>query len=407
MIAGASPIDVGHPSMTALIFGVTLYFLLAACLLGYAVLPNWRRRVQQGVVKLAGLVCVVRSFAGSFACFACLARFERAGGTRGTDPHSRLRTWAGPDKGATGPAPAPASYPGPGSRQIGQRLTQAVALGFDATKRGRTTGRYGAAQQRSTDRRSPGSVAGSVSEALLASDGGWLWGAALLIVLPLVAAGLRQHWRVETFDHTRARAPDAQVVALLQGEELVPPPAVPPELFVAREVAQVRPLLGQADRDWGRLDPAFRQRLLWVFRLMQERHGYELVLLEGWRSPQRQAQLAALGDHVTRAGPNQSLHQSGRAADVAFLREGRLVLSERDPWAMRAYEHYGALAASLGLTWGGSWTTLRDYGHVEWQGAGTAPMDPRPRSTAISRPLRPSPTLTPPMTSTVAFSRVR
>jgi peptidoglycan LD-endopeptidase CwlK len=402
MIAGASPIDVGDASMTALIFGVTLYFLLAACLLGYAVLPNWRGRVQHGVVKLAGLVRAVRSLAGSFACFA---RFDRARGTRGTDPHSRLRTWAGPDKGATGPAPA--SYPGPGSSQIGQRLTQAVALGFDATKRDRTAGKHGAAQQRSTDSRSPGSVAGSVSEALLASDGGWLWAAALLIVLPLVAAGLRQHWRVETFDHTRSRAPDAQVVALLQGEELVPPPAVPPELFVAREVAQVRPLLGQADRDWGRLDPAFRQRLLWVFRLMQERHGYELVLLEGWRSPQRQAQLAALGDHVTRAGPNQSLHQSGRAADVAFLREGRLVLSERDPWAMRAYEHYGALAASLGLTWGGSWTTLRDYGHVEWQGAGNTPVDPRSPSPAITGPLRPSTTFTSPMASTQAFARVR
>jgi peptidoglycan LD-endopeptidase CwlK len=337
--------------MTSLIFGVTLYFLLAAGLLGYAVMPSWRGRLQQGVVQLAGLVR--------------FARFRRVATTRRADPRSRVRGWTGPDHGATDPVSA--SHTGLRDHQIGQRMTQAVASRFGAISRGSMAGKHGATQERSTARRGHGLAIGAASEAFLPHAGLWLWGAALLLLLPLLAAGLRQHWRVESFDHTRSRAPDAQVVALLQGEELVPPPASPPELFVAREVAQVRPLLGQADRDWGRLDPAFRQRLLWLFRLMHERHGYELVLLEGWRSPQRQAQLAALGDHVTRAGPNQSLHQSGRAADVAFLREGRIVLSERDAWALRGYEHYGALAASLGLTWGGSWNTLRDYGHVESQ----------------------------------------
>jgi peptidoglycan L-alanyl-D-glutamate endopeptidase CwlK len=199
----------------------------------------------------------------------------------------------------------------------------------------------------------------------------WLLVAALLavVLVPAAMVVLRQQWRVEGFDHTRSRAPDLQVSALLQGADLVPPPPVPPELFATRELAAVRPLLTQANRDWALLDAEFRRRLLGVFQLMQQRHGYELVLIEGWRSPQRQNQLAAMGGHVTRAAAFESQHQFGRAADVAFLRDGRIVISEQDPWAARGYQLYGALAASFGLTWGGGWTSLRDLGHVEWRGA--------------------------------------
>lgn len=200
----------------------------------------------------------------------------------------------------------------------------------------------------------------------------------LLLLVPLVTAWLRQHWRLEGFDHTRSRAPDAQIVALLQGEELVPPPALPPELFAPPALSVARPLLLQANRDWALLDPEFRRRLLWVFRLLRESHGYEAVLIEGWRSPERQTQLAALGPHVTRAAAFESQHQFGRAADVAFLREGRIVISEQDPWAAKGYEAYGALAARFGLVWGGEWTRLRDLGHVEWRGAPLAASSPLP-----------------------------
>ena len=194
----------------------------------------------------------------------------------------------------------------------------------------------------------------------------------VLLLVPLATAWLRQHWRPEGFDHTRSRAPDAQIVALLQGEELVPPPALPPELFAPPALSVARPLLLQANRDWALLDPEFRRRLLWVFRLLRERHGYEAVLIEGWRSPERQTRLAALGPQVTRAAAFESQHQFGRAADVAFLREGRIVISEQDPWAAKGYEAYGALAGRFGLVWGGHWTSLRDLGHVEWRGAPVA-----------------------------------
>lgn len=195
---------------------------------------------------------------------------------------------------------------------------------------------------------------------------------AVLTLLPLAAWLLRGELRVDSYDDTLARAVDPQIAALLLGERLVPPPPLPPALFTTAEVEAWRPLARHASRQWELLDAEFRQRLLLVFRLMRERHGYEMVLIEGYRSPERQAELAALGPSVTRAGPYESRHQSGLAADCAFLRDGRVVISERDPWALQGYAAYGAVAQSLGLTWGGAWRSLKDYGHVEWR-RGPAP----------------------------------
>lgn len=145
----------------------------------------------------------------------------------------------------------------------------------------------------------------------------------------------------------------------LRPESLVPPPPLPPSVFVGTE----RPELAAADRDWNKLDPVFlRQVLVLLARL--EARGYGFTLLEGWRSPERQESLAQAGPHVTQARAMQSRHQFGLAADLAPLRDGRVVISERDPWAWQAYQALGEEAEALGLTWGGRWN-LRDYGHVE------------------------------------------
>lgn len=157
---------------------------------------------------------------------------------------------------------------------------------------------------------------------------------------------------------------DPQVAALLRGERLVPPAALPPLAFTTREVELVRPMLVDASRNWGLLHPEFSQRLLLAFRIMKEKHGYEMALLEGYRSPARQDMLARMGGQVTNARAFQSWHQYGLAADCAFWRDGKLVISEKDPWAMRGYQLYGEVAESLGLTWGGRWTMM-DFGHTE------------------------------------------
>lgn len=166
----------------------------------------------------------------------------------------------------------------------------------------------------------------------------------------------------QSYDDVASR-PDPVVAALLDGERLVPPAALPPAVFTMQETSVDRMELATASREWMLLDPDFRERLLRVYRAM-ERHGYRMALLEGYRSPERQQMLAGLGPHVTNAKAYQSYHQFGLAADSAFYRNDRLVISEKDPWAMEGYRLYGEYAESAGLVWGGRWQ-MRDFGHVE------------------------------------------
>lgn len=213
---------------------------------------------------------------------------------------------------------------------------------------------------------------------------------------------------------------DAQVSQLLAGEQLQPPPAPPEALFAEldAEIAsyqagkiqegdwspfgtpnlnmptadstQAQPDLsafghsetmptnaalsthistGQinvknADRNWNKMNSEFVQRLLTVYKVMHDQYGYDMVLLEGYRSPARQARLLRQGTHVTKAGSYKSYHQFGLAADSAFIRNGKIVISEKDPWAMQGYRLYGQVAKSAGLVWGGDWKMM-DLGHVE------------------------------------------
>ncbi|NTV11047.1 MAG: M15 family metallopeptidase, partial [Zoogloea sp.] len=78
----------------------------------------------------------------------------------------------------------------------------------------------------------------------------------------------------------------------LNPEPLVPPPALPPSMFVGSE----RPALESADRDWSKLDQHFAAQVLVIFGRLRER-GYSFALLEGYRSPERQEMLAGLGSH--------------------------------------------------------------------------------------------------------------
>lgn len=197
----------------------------------------------------------------------------------------------------------------------------------------------------------------------------WLWclGAVLILFPASIGVWLGQN-NLAFFDEPE-RDPNTRVALLLQGEQLVPPPPLPPEIFEAPEVEMARPLIREASRNWGSLDEEFSRRLLLVYKIMRERHGYEMTLLEGYRSPERQARLAALGNQVTKADANRSYHQHGLAADSAFLRDGRIVISEKDPWAMEGYRLYGEVAQSVGFVWGGGWS-FRDYGHVEYRKPG-------------------------------------
>ena len=190
-----------------------------------------------------------------------------------------------------------------------------------------------------------------------------LGGTALICIPPLLALLMITRNTLSGFE-TSTREVNTQVADLLQGEQLVPPPPLPPLVFASAEVALERPMLVSASRDWALMDATYAQRLLMAFKIMKEKHGYDMAILEGYRSPERQNALAAMGPNVTNAAAFQSWHQYGLAADCAFLRDGKLVISEKDPWAMRGYQLYGEVAESLGLTWGGRWKMM-DFGHTE------------------------------------------
>lgn len=191
------------------------------------------------------------------------------------------------------------------------------------------------------------------------------------------------------------KAVDPQIYQLLNGEILTPPPTVDEQLINAAIIesqkiesayaaqntfnqptdvinaeinndvhAQLNTQL--VSRKWDRMNPRYKQRLLMVFKIMKQQYQYDLVLLEGYRSPERQNMLAG-NANTTRAQAYQSYHQFGLAADIAFMRDGKIIISERDPWAMRAYQRYGEVAESVGLTWGGRWTSIQDYGHSEYR----------------------------------------
>jgi peptidoglycan LD-endopeptidase CwlK len=216
----------------------------------------------------------------------------------------------------------------------------------------------------------------------------WLLCAMVLLAAPALALWLRQQHAYNGFDHTTSQEVNAQVAALLAGEQLVPPAPLPPELFLTPEVQQERPSISTASRQWELLDAEFRNRLLLVYSLMKKEHGIDMVLLEGHRTPERQAQLAAMGPQVTHAGAGESYHQYGLAADSAFLFDGRIVISEKDPRAASAYERYGAVAQAAGLVWGGSWRSIKDLGHVELRRPGVLrsarPTDPPSAPNATS-----------------------
>jgi peptidoglycan L-alanyl-D-glutamate endopeptidase CwlK len=191
----------------------------------------------------------------------------------------------------------------------------------------------------------------------------------LMTVPPLLALMLSGRDMLGGYDGG-GHVTNDQVADLLKGEQLVTPAPLPPMTFTTAEVTLVRPMLDSANRNWQLLDPDFSRRMLLVFRIMKEQHGYDMAILEGYRSPERQNSLAAAGSNVTNAKAFQSYHQFGLAADCAFLRDGKLVISEKDPWAMRGYRLYGEVAESVGLTWGGRWTMM-DFGHTELRVPGT------------------------------------
>jgi peptidoglycan L-alanyl-D-glutamate endopeptidase CwlK len=228
----------------------------------------------------------------------------------------------------------------------------------------------------------------------------WILIAGAVLFSSILLLAFTQPVTASKMESDYLKKADPQIYAMLNGEMLDAPPEVDENLIQdainealalensintsvisAENIAPANPNilindaafeahnhsdLSNADRKWHKMNPRFKQRLFMVIKMMREQHGYEMVLLEGYRSPQRQNSLAT-NINTTRAKGYQSYHQFGLAADIAFKRNGKVVISERDPWAMRGYQLYGQVAESVGLTWGGRWKSIQDYGHTEYR----------------------------------------
>jgi len=192
-----------------------------------------------------------------------------------------------------------------------------------------------------------------------------LLAAVLLVCVPsLLILWSRQRVVFEGFRGQDMSESRTMIAQLLRGERLEPPPPPPPAVFTTEEVKRLKPEIVTADRKWARVDPDLQQRVLAIYQVMREQHGIEMVLIEGYRSPERQAKLRS-GGRATNAGAWSSCHQYGLALDSAPLRDGKLQWNMSDPATRDAYFLYGKLAQQAGLEWGGNWRSLKDYVHVQ------------------------------------------
>lgn len=105
-------------------------------------------------------------------------------------------------------------------------------------------------------------------------------------------------------------------------------------------------------------------------KVWAKEHGFDVVVTEGYRSPERQNELYAQGRDkngriidpskvVTNARGGQSNHQSGRAIDVAITRNGKEV-DKKDTWRQLA-----RIAKDMGLEWGGDFKSIYDPNHFQ------------------------------------------
>lgn len=93
--------------------------------------------------------------------------------------------------------------------------------------------------------------------------------------------------------------------------------------------------------------------------------GYLLIVAEGYRTPEQQDIYYAQGRTtpgpiITQLRGNQGKHTKGQAVDFDFVINGEQSNANGNPWNI-----IGRHAHEVGLSWGGDWSSLKDYRHVE------------------------------------------
>lgn len=110
------------------------------------------------------------------------------------------------------------------------------------------------------------------------------------------------------------------------------------------------------------LKPELSQKVKQLISLA-ESEGYYLLVTAGFRSNVEQNRLYAIGRTrpgkiVTNAKGGQSDHNFGKAVDLAFLVDEKVV------WDYSLYAKIGKWAKEVKLRWGGNWKRFKDRPHV-------------------------------------------
>lgn len=101
-----------------------------------------------------------------------------------------------------------------------------------------------------------------------------------------------------------------------------------------------------------------------------DRTGITIEVISGLRSWQQQAALYAQGRTkpgaiVTKARPGSSWHNYGLAIDLGLFANGKYLDSADPKRADRIYKELGALAATMGIEWAGTWKTFTESPHFQ------------------------------------------
>ena len=118
------------------------------------------------------------------------------------------------------------------------------------------------------------------------------------------------------------------------------------------------------ERVWKGVSPALREKVEAVLAQLAA-EGFDIRVVEGYRSPERQAALLASASGVTSVGSWGSCHNYGLALDAGVFINGAPSWDLDDPHVQAGYMRFGELSEMVGLNWGGRWTAPRDYPHVE------------------------------------------
>lgn len=112
----------------------------------------------------------------------------------------------------------------------------------------------------------------------------------------------------------------------------------------------------------------------WILecQLIAKAFGYEYKAISGNRTWEEQAKLYAQGRSspgkiVTNAKPGYSNHNFGVAVDMGVFKNGKY-LDENSPNESEEFHRKAAeIAKKYNISWGGDWSSFKDYPHFEYK----------------------------------------